>query len=100
MTAYEQLKMQEMKENKMFEQRGVCAGCCKEFRIGEKIELAHILPQRKWVIEKYGVEIVHHPRNMVLTHSGFCNSSVQISPNKTGTVESHVKMISDEIQKK
>ena len=99
MTFYEIQKIQEMKERKMIEQHGVCPGCECSFRHGDRTELAHILPQRKWIIQKYGKEIVHHDLNMKLTHHGFCNSAVQISPNKTEIVEAHVKMIREAIER-
>jgi len=83
-----------IKEAKYEEQGGVCAGCKKDMDKDEFLHLAHILPQRKWLINKYGEEIIHHPMNMKLTHANdLCNQRVQMSPNKTGIVEKHVKEI-------
>ena len=97
MDRYTQWKIQEMKEQKMIEQHGVCPGCNKSFRIGEVRELAHILPKRKDLLLAYGDEIINHRLNMKLTHTGYCNSSVQISPNKTELVNQHIQMIKDAI---
>jgi hypothetical protein len=98
MDKYTQWKIHEMKEKKMVEQHGVCQGCGKSFRIGDKLELAHILPKRKYLIKLYGDEIINHELNMKLTHDGFCNSAVQMSPNKTELVEAHVAMIRKAIE--
>ena len=98
MDKYTQWRIQEMKEQKMIQQHGVCAGCNKEFRIGEVRELAHILPKRKDLIETYGDEVINHPLNMVLTHTGYSNSDCQMSPNKTALVEKHIESIRDYIQ--
>lgn len=98
MKVYEQWKIQELKEKKMISQRGVCAGCGKEFRIGDTLELAHRIPQRKYLIKLYGKDILHHELNMELTHSGYCNSAVQLSPNKTMLVETLVEKIRETIE--
>jgi len=97
MNFYDQERIKEIRENKLVEQNGKCAACGKYFKYGDKIELAHILPQRKWIIEKYGSDVIHHPMNMKATHSGDCNSDVQMSPNHTELVEAHVKAIIERI---
>ncbi len=93
MTYDDQERIQQMKAKKMIEQNFCCAACGKVFNSEDVTELAHILPQRKWLIELYGKELIHHPENMKLTHSGACNSAVQISPNKTALVEAHIKYL-------
>lgn len=98
MNFYDEEKIFEIRQNKLLEQNGKCAACGKYFKYGEKIELAHCLPQRRYIIHKYGEEIIHHPLNMKLTHSGDCNSAVQMSPNKTELVEAHVNMIKQSIE--
>lgn len=83
-----------IKKDKYNEQEGICAGCNKPMAKDEYLHLAHMLPQRKWILNKYGEEIIHHPMNMKLTHGNdLCNQRVQMSPNKTGLVEAHVKAI-------
>ena len=98
MDKYTQWKIQEMKEQKFTEQHGICAGCNKEFRIGDVTELAHRIPQRKWTIAKYGAEVIHHALNMKLTHNGFCNSAVQINVNAAELVEDLVNKIKEAIE--
>ncbi len=93
----EQEKISNIKIQKVIEQMGVCAGCGELFKPNDIIELGHILPQRKWIISLYGKEIIHHPMNMKATHSGRCNSAVQISPNKTKAVNDHIQAIRDKI---
>jgi len=93
MDKYTQWKIQELKEKKMIEQRGICAGCNKQFRIGDITELAHILKQGKYTESKYSKDIIQHELNMKLTHSGYCNSSVQMNTNKTELVNEHIQMI-------
>lgn len=89
----EQIKIQELKYLKYIEQGGNCAFCGEPFLSYEYGELAHILPQRNWILKKYGKEIIHHKLNLKLTHPGRCNSGVQMSPNKTRLVAAHVAMI-------
>ena len=69
-----------MKMDKYDEQNGICPACGKPFAMGDKVELAHLVPQRKWLKEKYGEDAIQHPLNMKLTHSGECNSRVQLNP--------------------
>ena len=98
MDKYTQWKIQEMKEQKMIDQHGVCAGCHKSFRIGDITELAHILPKRKYLLKLYGYEVINHYLNIELTHTGYCNSSVQISPNKIELVNEHIRKIQEAIE--
>lgn len=70
-----------IKGKKFREQGGKCASCGKPFKTGDIIELAHIVPQRKWCVKKWGHDAIHHERNMVLTHTGICNSRAQINPD-------------------
>jgi 5-methylcytosine-specific restriction endonuclease McrA len=86
-----------LKRNKLVEQKFKCAYCGNQFKLSDKMELAHILPQRKYLIKKYGEEIIHHELNMKLTHAGECNSGIQMSPNKIKLVEAHVAMIKEAI---
>jgi 5-methylcytosine-specific restriction endonuclease McrA len=97
MTLDEQEKISKMRADKLVEQNFKCAYCGKGFCISDKIELSHIIPQRKYLIKLYGKEIIHHELNMKLCHAGECNSGVQLSPNKTELVEAHVEMIKEAI---
>lgn len=98
MNLYEQEKIQEIREQKLVDQSGKCAACGKYFKYGEKIELAHICPQRKWIIKMYSADVIHHPMNMKATHSGDCNSAVQMSPNKSQLMMEHVQAIEAKIK--
>ncbi len=94
----EQERIQEIKLQKLKEQNFICPGCGKTFVLGDIIELAHILPQRKWIVKQYGKDIIHHPMNMKATHPGRCNDAVQMSPNKSELVMKHVQAIEDQIR--
>jgi hypothetical protein len=95
----EQERIQYIKQCKLVEQNFKCASCGIDFKQSDVIELAHIVPKRLWLIKIYSKEIIHHPMNMKLTHSGYCNSDVQISPNKTKLLEEHVDAIRAQIAK-
>ena len=76
-----------------------CAHCGKILSDNVMTDLAHILPQRKWILKKYGSEIIHHKLNMKVTcHNDNCNSGVQMSPNKTMLVNAHVEKIKEAIE--
>jgi hypothetical protein len=86
----------DLKSKKYKEQGGLCGDpkCLEPLPAASLCQLAHILPQRGWIKEKYGEDIVHHELNMKLTHPcDNCNSGVQMSPNKTRLVEIHVEAI-------
>lgn len=42
-------------------------------------QLAHLIPQSKAMISKYGEKIIHHPSNMLTTCSLACNNRVQVN---------------------
>jgi hypothetical protein len=88
-----------IKREILISQKGRCAKCGAILNDGTICDLAHILPQRKWLINKYGKDIIHHPLNMKVTcHNDNCNSGVQMSPNKTALVEKHIEMIKEAIE--
>lgn len=91
----------DLKSKKYIEQGGMCGNpkCKKPLPAASLCELAHILPQRKWIKNKYGEELIHHELNMKLTHPGYCNSAVQMSPNKTELVNAHIAMIQEAIDR-
>ena len=98
MNIYEQEYIQMLKARKLIEQNCRCASCGEVFKMADKVELSHIIPQRKYLIKLYGKEIIHHELNMKLCHAGACNSSVQISPNKTELVNEHIRKIQEAIE--
>jgi hypothetical protein len=89
----------DLKSQKYIEQNGLYAHCKKPLPQSSLCQLAHILPQRKWIKEKYGEDLIQHELNMKLTHpTDICNSGVQMSPNKTALVEKHIEMIKEAIR--
>jgi hypothetical protein len=87
-----------IKQEILRSQKGKCAYCGKILDDSTPCDLAHVLPQRKWILNKYGAEIVHHILNMKVTcHNDICNSGVQMSPNKTELVNEHIQKIKDAI---
>jgi hypothetical protein len=52
-----------------------------------RFELAHRVPQRKWCIAKWGKDAIHHRRNVVGTHDGYCNSNSQLDPGSIEAAE-------------
>lgn len=97
MTYDEYLRYIKYVDDKMVEQKGICPGCGKPLLPDDVKELSHIIPQRTWILNKYGADVIHHPLNMKLTHTGSCNPAVQISPNKTGLVNFLVEKIRSEL---
>lgn len=61
-------------------------------------QLAHILPQSKMMIRKYGEKIIQHSSNMKSVCSLECNNKAEIK--KGGRQEQeHVNMIKDKIKR-
>jgi hypothetical protein len=59
-------------------QHGLCA-YCKQPLAGHW-ELGHRIPQRKWCIEKYGADVIHHWMNQGLVCPDGCNARIQLDP--------------------
>lgn len=76
----------ETREQKCKEQ-GYRCGVCGKYITPYNSQLAHIVPQAKGYIKKYGKEVIHHPMNMVAVCSLRCNSAVLCDP-KTHPIES------------
>ena len=88
-------KIQKIKAAKLLEQHYLCGRPgCRE-RIGLDSQLAHRIPQRKWCISRWGLEVIHHPDNMVLVCSLACNAAVQLNP-----ISLEAKALAAEIRKK
>lgn len=56
---------------------GFCCEVCGKSLALERGELAHQIPQRKHLIEKYGAGVIHHVMNFKWTCPE-CNSAVSI----------------------
>jgi hypothetical protein len=59
-------------------------------------QLAHVLPQKKMYIKKYGNDIIHHDLNMLSVCGLKCNSKVDIN-GKDALIEKHVQKIREAI---
>lgn len=59
---------------------GKCERCGKQLNKGIP-QLAHIIPQKKWALARYGDDVVHHYNNMKITCSQKCNSSYSLGNN-------------------
>lgn len=55
----------------------MCEVCTKQLWL-EQGELAHRIPQRRHLVAKYGVGVIHHTDNLRWTHRGNCNDAVSI----------------------
>lgn len=69
----------ELRRLKYYQQGGRCKTCGRPLREG--FELAHIIPQRKWCLARWGEGVIQHPDNMHATCPGACNSAAQINPD-------------------
>ena len=76
---------------------GYCEVCRAPMMLMET-QLAHILPQTKPNLKKYGPEIIHHELNMKLCCSLRCNSAVMIAPGKTALIDEHIEKIKQSIK--
>lgn len=72
-----------------------CCVCGRPIRIGQP-QLAHVIPQSKMYLKKYGDEIIHHSLNMKSTCGLECNGKVSIN-GKHKLIEELVKKIRKEI---
>jgi len=74
------LAIAEMKVELSYQQQGKCAACGEPVAVQEA-ELAHKIPQRKYLLKMYGPEVIHHRLNVCLTHHGACNDKMSIGGN-------------------
>lgn len=90
------LAIEEMKARVFDDQRGLCATCHMPMD-RYRFALAHIVPQRKDLLRTWGESVIHHRRNVAVTHStDLCNGGVQIDPNSVQAVE-HLESIRQEV---
>ena len=94
MTNLEKIEADEEKLQRVIDCKFTCQVCRKKF--GEsQLQLAHIVAKKGNYIKRFGVEIIHHPDNMVITCSK-CNSSVMLNPD-TIPGHNHIHMIEETI---
>jgi hypothetical protein len=79
MNFYEQEAAEEQKQRQYHEQKCRCF-TCGEFLLWDEAQAAHRIHKAKWLLKKYGAEVMHHRFNIRITHSGDCNSAVMIMP--------------------
>jgi hypothetical protein len=80
MTLRETVELADTREAKYAEQGGRCYVCHKTVRYAF-FQLAHIIPQRKWCVERWGREVIHHPGNMVGVCGLACNAKAEMNPD-------------------
>jgi hypothetical protein len=61
-------------------QSGRCFACGESMAL-TSMEAAHRIPDRKWTVKLFGREVINHRMNFRGTHSGRCNSFVQLNPD-------------------
>lgn len=88
------LTIWETKLEKVYEQNGICPSCGEPVSVTDG-ELAHRIPQRKWLLKMYGPGVIHHRMNVVLTHHGECNDKMSIA-NSPMKIEKLVEEIRKE----
>ena len=58
---------------------GRCVACGLSANRYGTAQLAHVIPNRKHNIRKYGEAVIHHPMNLKLTCCLECNAAVSLS---------------------
>ena len=94
MTERERLEVAETKIRKCQEQNYRCGVCGKPIT-PQSCQLAHRVPKTKFLLSKYGKQIIHHDLNLVACCSLKCNAAVLCDP-KTRLIEA--KELIDEIK--
>ena len=94
LTNLEKIEAEEAKQQRIQDNNYCCEICGKRFGASQ-LQLAHIVPKHKSYIKIWGVEVIHHPDNMVLTCDKH-NSGVMIDPN---TIEGlhHLALIENKL---
>jgi len=92
MTGRQKLEANEMKLARCIKNNWCCEVCGKHTH---NLQLAHIIPKHKNYIKRFGVGIIHHRLNLVLTCEK-CNSSVMLSPD-TIQGQEHIEKIRKQI---
>jgi 5-methylcytosine-specific restriction endonuclease McrA len=98
MTFYEKEAAEEQKQRIYIEQHGRCASCGKPVKYSEA-EAAHVIPKHKWLIKKYGKDVIHHRLNLRITHQGACNDKVMIMPESLPALDL-IRMIQDDLNER
>lgn len=97
MKAREKIEAEE-KKIEIYNIRGATCEVCGKRVLYTEAQIAHRIS--KGQVKKYGKEIIHHPKNLVLTCSGKmgrCNDSINITNNPMEVLRI-VKSIEEEIK--
>ena len=89
-------QIQETRGKLYSDQNALCWWCHLPMAFND-FELAHRVPQRRWCLDRWGAAAVQHPRNLVATHSGYCNARAQLDP-ESAEAEVHMQSIRKEIR--
>lgn len=96
MTDRQRIEDQEQRERIYRRDGGQCVNCGAALDI-TNYHRAHIIPQRKHWIRKYGGKIIHHDANMQATcPNDICNNAVSLG-NNLHLIEQHAEMIREKI---
>lgn len=95
MTFYEKEAAEEQKQRIYIEQHGRCAFCGKPLKYSEA-EAAHVIAKHKWIVKKYGSDVINHRLNLRVTHPGRCNSGIMLMPESEPAKEL-IKMIQEDL---
>lgn len=74
---------------------GMCEVCGEDLSWAT-FQMAHRIPQRKWLLKKYGKEVIHHHMNLAATCSLRCNNAVSIAAHPV-EISSLVEQIQEAI---
>jgi transposase-like protein len=80
MTAREKFYVIDLKNN-LVEKSNYCCEICGKTVNENNAQLAHRIPKTLYNIKKYGMKYIHHPLNLKVVCSLYCNSKVNIGNN-------------------
>lgn len=73
------------------------AGYCENCGSNPGFQLAHVIPQTKANLAKYGAEVIHHHMNLRLVCSLECNAAVALGKSQTIEMDRLAAAIRDQI---
>lgn len=79
MTERESFKCSELKRQMLIESDYKCQVCGRPLDLS--CQLAHIIPNTKYNLKKYGKDLIHHKLNFKIVCSLKCNAAVLIGNN-------------------
>ncbi len=95
LTGREQLKYEETRVYVYNRAEGLCEMCGKPISYLD-YQMAHMIPQNKMYLKKYGKEVIHHRLNFVATCGLSCNSRASIA-NHPLAIEKVAEQIREEL---